>query len=252
MSNGQFFWHEIAARDLPSAIRFYGAVVGWTSEPAPGNDDYTILSVGNGGLVGARRTQDGEPARWVGYVEVDDVAASAAAAEGAGAKLLMPVTEVPGTIRFALLADRDGLPLYVARGLVASDDDARAGCGPLGTVCWNELVAGDWQESFSFFERMFGWQKRHSLDMGPMGTYQIYGGAEADYGGMMNAPQGVSPSWIFYIAIDDIDAAAGRVRDAGGTVLQGPDEVPGGAFTLKCLDPEGVPFGLVGGRLARS
>lgn len=250
MSNGRFFWHEIAARDPDAALRFYGEVVGWQAEPAPGNAEYFLLSMGHGGIAGVRRTQPGEPPRWAGYVDVDDVAAVVSAASGEGAEVLMPETEVPGTIRFALLADRDGLPFYVGKGLVDCDEDPRADAGPLGTVCWNELVASDWQASFSFFQTLFGWEKGEAMDMGPMGTYQIYGSAGTDQGGMMNAPAGMEPGWTFYVAVDDIDAAARRVRDAGGTVVNGPHEVPGGAFALKGLDPEGAVFGLVGGRKA--
>jgi predicted enzyme related to lactoylglutathione lyase len=56
------------------------------------------------------------------------------------------------------------------------------------------------------------------------------------------------PLWLYYFYVDDIDAASARVGGAGGQVLNGPQEVPGGAWIIQCLDPQGAMFALVGPR----
>lgn len=56
------------------------------------------------------------------------------------------------------------------------------------------------------------------------------------------------PLWLFYFIVGDIDAAVARVTAGGGTVLNGPMEVPGGGWIIQALDPQGAMFALVGMR----
>jgi hypothetical protein len=66
-----------------------------------------------------------------------------------------------------------------------------------------------------------------------------------DLGGMMNSPNFPIPTWIYYFTVDDINAAKARVEAAGGQVLNGPHQVPGGRWMLQGLDPQGAVFGLL-------
>ena len=43
----------------------------------------------------------------------------------------------------------------------------------------------------------------------------------------------------------DIDAAKARLEEAGGTVLMGPHEVPGGQWVIQAKDPQGAIFALI-------
>jgi len=56
------------------------------------------------------------------------------------------------------------------------------------------------------------------------------------------------PFWLYYFNIDDIDAAAKRVKAGSGQILNGPIEVPGGSWIVQCTDPQGAMFALVGRR----
>jgi predicted enzyme related to lactoylglutathione lyase len=52
-------------------------------------------------------------------------------------------------------------------------------------------------------------------------------------GGMMNKPPEmahVPPNWQIYFRVPDINAAAEAVKANGGTILNGPMEVPGGGL----------------------
>jgi predicted enzyme related to lactoylglutathione lyase len=65
-------------------------------------------------------------------------------------------------------------------------------------------------------------------------------------GGMMDKPAGVpAPVWNFYVNVDGIDAAVERIQSAGGQVLMGPHEVPGGSWIVQATDPQGAAFALV-------
>ena len=53
---------------------------------------------------------------------------------------------------------------------------------------------------------------------------------DKDAGGMMKMPSdmpaGVPSHWMAYIAVDDVDGAAAKVMELGGTVLHGPMDIP--------------------------
>ena len=54
--------------------------------------------------------------------------------------------------------------------------------------------------------------------------------------------KGAKPAWLFYFTVDDINAAAKRITDNGGTVTHGPAPVPGGAWIVQATDPQGGAF----------
>jgi len=61
-------------------------------------------------------------------------------------------------------------------------------------------------------------------------------------------PQQPMPMWLFYIGVDDIDRARAAIEAGGGKVIQGPDPIPGGEFSVTAIDPQGAAFGVVGPR----
>ncbi len=59
-----------------------------------------------------------------------------------------------------------------------------------GHVGWHELHARDGASAFEFYAGQFGWTKDRSLEMGPMGTYQLFAtGGEAVGGGTVHDMQ---------------------------------------------------------------
>ena len=66
-------------------------------------------------------------------------------------------------------------------------------------------------------------------------------------GGMFTKPATIpAPFWLYYFNVDDIDATAQRVKAGGGEILDGPLEVPGGSWVIRCADPQGAVFALEG------
>jgi predicted enzyme related to lactoylglutathione lyase len=117
-----------------------------------------------------------------------------------------------------------------------------------GSIGWHELHTSDWEKGWAFYERMFDWTKDTSHDMGPVGVYQLFKTSALPIGGMMTDGQSSHPYWLYYFVVDDIDAGLKRVEANGGTVLLGPQEVPGGAWIVNAKDPQGGVFALVGMR----
>ena len=63
---------------------------------------------------------------------------------------------------------------------------------------------------------------------------------------MFNSPNVPHPIWLFYFNVDSIAAAQQRLEKAGGKVMMGPHEVPGGGWIIQATDPQGVMFAIVG------
>jgi hypothetical protein len=144
-----------------------------------------------------------------------------------------------------VVADPQGAGFLLAKGLSSESFPPISSRTP-GAIGWRELMAGEWKSAFAFYEKLFGWTKAEAFEMGPMGTYQLFATGAEPVGGMMTKPDAVPmPNWGYYFNVDAIDAAAERVKAAGGKILMGPAEVPGPMFIVQCMDPLGAYFALV-------
>ena len=249
MSVGAFTWYDLATSDPAAASAFYAGVVGWTAVPL---DDkaYTLLKMADAALAGVHRMPDevaarGIPPHWSGHVEVADVDASVAQAVAGGAALRWGPSDIPDVGRFAVIADPAGAHLYLFTP--SYEDHPPAPMSP-GSVAWHELHTPDPAAALAFYQTQFGWQESRAFDMDLMGVYQLFAYDGSDRGGVMATGAGMTPHWLFYIAVEAIDAAAARVMAGGGRVVHGPHEAPGGVWTLVGQDPQGGHFALVAPR----
>jgi hypothetical protein len=83
------------------------------------------------------------------------------------------------------------------------------------------------------------------MEMGPAGTYQVFGVGEVALGGMMTKPPEMQmPSnWLYYVETSDLDAAIARSTKRGAKVLNGPMDIPGGRIA-QLMDPQGAAYAL--------
>jgi len=246
---GCFVWYELMTTDTEGAKAFYGQVVGWGTRDAPGGLPYTLFTTGEMPVAGLMDLPKearamGAPPGWIGYVAVADVDAAADRAKRLGATVHVPPQDIPNIGRFAILADPQRAVFALFRGADSGKYEPPAPGTP-GQIGWHELLAADWERAFDFYAALFGWQKADAIDMGGMGTYQLFAAGGPPIGGMFNKPPMVpAPFWLYYFRVGDIDAAAGRVTGGGGQVLNGPMEVPGGDWILNAVDPQGAHFSL--------
>lgn len=244
---GTFFWYDLMTTDVPAAIAFYKAVVGWKVEAFGGNDrGYNVVSAGDLGVGGIMPVQNPkQPPQWLGYIKSADADVDAKAAEAAGGKIWRGPEDIPGGVgRMAVISDPDDAAYLI---LQPNGPDAPvAEKPPLGSVAWCEYSGSDWEKSFDYYASLYGWTKDTAMDMGDMGTYQLVASGGAAFGAMMKrAPDVAHSSWGFYFAVDGIDAARNRIVENGGEMVMEPMEVPGDAWALYAKDPQGAYFGLV-------
>jgi len=144
-----------------------------------------------------------------------------------------------------LMMDPQGAAFYIIEP--ASSEQRPEGAPEIGDASWIELMTTDMNAALRFYQEVFHWQPGQSMDMGPMGTYQIFNRPHGQIGGMMNKPKemaNVPPHWQIYFRVPDVDAAVERVNAAGGKILNGPMDVPDGDRVLNAMDPQGAAFGL--------
>lgn len=254
--HGKFVWYDLMTTDTAGAEAFYKSVMGWGARDS-GNPHvaYTILTVagdGIGGLMAVPEDARKAGARpcWQGYIGVDDVDATAAEIKAAGGAIHHAPDDIPNVGRFAVVADPQGAIFVLFKTVGAGGQAPAVPAGTPGHAGWRELHTVDRDAAFAFYARQFGWTKGEAFEMGPVfGLYQLFAIGGVSAGGMMNKTKDwPQPLWLYYFYVDDIDAAAARVGGAGGQVLNGPQEVPGGAWIIQCLDPQGAMFALVGPR----
>ena len=248
-SANKFVWYDLMTTDMAAAERFYGDVIGWDAKDAgmPGAA-YTLLSAGTevvGGLMHMPKdtgSRSVHPA-WMGHIGVDDVDAYVGRLSAAGGAVHRPPTDIPGIGRFAVVADPHGASFILFHGSGTPPVPPEDAAAP-GHIGWRELQAGDLKSDFAFYAELFGWTRAEALDMGAMGTYQMFAAGDRPIGGMMTKmPEVPAPFWLYYFNVEAIDAAADRVREGGGDVLNGPMQVPGGSWIVQCTDPQGAMFG---------
>lgn len=251
-AKGKFIWYDLMTSDTAAAEAFYKSVVGWGAQDAgtPGTS-YTLFTLGNDPVCGLMvPPEDAKPGfrlGWRGYVAVENVDAVAAQVVQAGGNIRLAAADIPGVGRFAVADDPQGARFVLFRGI--GEPPLAPAPGTPGRVGWHELAAAEGATAFDFYAALFGWTKAEAFDMGPMGLYQLFTTGGAPVGGMMTKPETVpTPFWLYYINVEAIDAAADRVTAAGGKILLGPCEVPGGSWILNALDPQGLSFALVAPR----
>lgn len=246
-SKGHFGWHELMTTDPAAAIDFYTKVVGWKTAPYEGTGQpYTMWMAGEAAIGGVMELPEqareaGAPPHWMGYVTTPDAAATVARAESMGGRTVVPPFDVPTVGKIAVISDAQGAMISL---LQPESEMPPPGEPAEGQMSWCELMTSDPENALHFYRDLFGWEKHSEFDMGPAGIYHMVGtGGESPFGGIYTPPEDMGPpAWLYYAMVDSADAASERVKEAGGQVVHGPLEVPGGDRIAICTDPQGAWF----------
>lgn len=252
---GTPIWYELQSADPAASKAFYDRVIGWSIAEPNADMDYRMIETGSGAVGGVMRLTDemaagGAKPGWLFYVGVDDVDATAEAIKSAGGAIIMGPWDMPGVGRMAVAIDPQGIPFYIMRGAI----DAMSTVfdrSEIGKCSWNELITPDQASANAFYASVFGWSYPDKMTMPPpLGDYWFVQAGDTTIGATMQNGDGypgshLPPGWRFYFRAPDIDAAAATVKAAGGAVVMGPNDVPGGDRIILATDPHGAVFGVV-------
>ena len=246
---GRPLWYELMTTDMKAAEAFYRTVVGWESAPfdetpQPYSMFYRTGQVPVAGFM--KRPEDLDaPPFWAMYVGVPRLEDAAAHIQRLGGRDCSPVITVPSVGRMQMMTDPQGAAFYIYEP--SSTDFPPEAAPELGEASWLELMTTDAPAAMNFYREIFGWQPSEAMDMGEMGTYQMFNRPHGMIGGMMNKPPemaNVPPNWQIYFLVPDINEAVDRIKANGGRILNGPMEVPGGDWVVNAMDPQGAAFSL--------
>jgi uncharacterized protein len=113
-----------------------------------------------------------------------------------------------------------------------------------GVPCWIDTSQPDPDAVLDFYSGLFGWEFENVMPEDAEGKYfagRLRGGDVAAVGSI---PEGAPPMamWNTYIWVESADETAAKVRDAGGSVMMEPFDIPGSGRMAVFTDPEGAAF----------
>jgi uncharacterized protein len=97
-----------------------------------------------------------------------------------------------------------------------------------GRFVWYELMTTDMDAAKAFYAKVVGWGIE-DVSMRGM-AYALFTVEGASVSGLMGLPEsaknvGAKPSWIGYVGVDNVDAAADRIKRLGGAVYVPPQNI---------------------------
>jgi predicted enzyme related to lactoylglutathione lyase len=109
-----------------------------------------------------------------------------------------------------------------------------------GRFVWRELMTTDVEAAKGFYGELFGWSFS-SMEMGTSGTYWLVNVGGKPRGGIMKLPPNVPMThWMSYVSVEDVDAAVGRAKAAGGQAPMGSMTMGGVGSMAVIMDPTGA------------
>jgi predicted enzyme related to lactoylglutathione lyase len=109
------------------------------------------------------------------------------------------------------------------------------------------LLVHDLEAAEEFYGTLFGWEFRPQPATALLGrsVLALLDGREVAAIGRPVTNRHLPSAWTTYLASDDVDATAERVRHRGGTVGVGPLDVPSTGRLAVVCDPSGAVFGIL-------
>ena len=236
---GRAVWHDLLTTDVGKAVRFYSELLEWQIEPpASGDTEYRTIEAAGRRHGGVAPLDAGSEvgSHWLAYVPADDVDHLANRAVALGGRAVGHPADLPAVGRVAALRDPQGAEIAVL--------SSGEGQAPDGVFLWDELMTTELDDAQRFYRGLFGWSCFED-HVGPSGTYRFFKLDDENVAGLMEKPYYLAqPLWMTYLAVEDVDVAAGRVLDLGGTIAVEPTDIFDiGRFGV-AVDPTEAAFGI--------
>ncbi len=239
-------WVDLGVEDIAKASAFYAGLFGWEVQPGPPEAGGYAMCLKNGRAVagiGSKQGSPSAPAVWTTYIASSDTDETVSTIKATGGKVLMDPMDVMDVGRMAIAADPAGavFGIWQAR--------AHVGAGLAnepGALCWNENLSRDYEGNKAFYQAVFGYDYGDISDAGFRYATLKLGGTEVGGIGELDTsfPAEIPAHWSVYFAVEDTDAAAAKITDAGGAVARPPWDTPYGRMAV-VTDDQGAAFSLI-------
>ena len=116
-----------------------------------------------------------------------------------------------------------------------------------GKFVWFDLLTNDAAAAERYYASLFGWTYEVLKDHEP--PYKIIRQGGTRIGGVVDLTQRKAElpesTWLGYVSVPDVDAAAAAVKEKGGRVLKAPFDVARLARAAVVTDPQNALIGLL-------
>ncbi len=250
---GNFCWIDFATPDPDGVKTFYQKVFGWkySESPMPCGGTYTMISTADGDGVGGlflmpdEMKQAGIPPHISNYIEVENVDDSTKIANELGATIKMEPFDIFDYGRMAVVVDPTGAHFALWQSMSHGDDceGKMASRETHGMFSWQELMTTNVDQAETFYKDLLGWSY-NTMDIGDQ-NYTLIRNQDDEIGGMMRLPaemKDVPPHWKTYFTVTDIDETIAVIKDNGGNILMGPQDIPETGQLAICMAPDSTAF----------
>jgi predicted enzyme related to lactoylglutathione lyase len=240
-------WFDLSTSDADKSAQFYSALFGWdVRDPGPNYGGYKNFLTHGAQIAGMMSNPGQEfPDGWMIYLKSDDAEKTVEAVRAAGGSVMFEAMDVVDLGRMAVVVDPAGAAVGIWQASTMEGFEVEN--EPNAPVWW-ELHTRDYSGEVSFYQRAFGWQTEETGNSDDF-RYTQYQVGGAEYAGIMDAtaylPDDVAALWEIYIGVDDVDDAAARAVELGGSIVLDPEDTPYGRLA-KIKDPTGATIKLRG------
>ena len=242
---GKFVWHDLFTDKLHESMEFYKGVFGWEFRKfGPGKFAYYYITnqgLGVGGL-SQLGSGDGSENQWVSYISVDSVDDTNNYVTKNGGKVLVNPTRFEQLGQVAIFADPEGAPFGV---ISSSSGDQREVLPHVGQWIWVDLFALNPDAQIEFYKGIAQYTATENPVSGIDKDYFLQSNNVAR-GGVLPVPaEDVSPNWLPYVRVNDINDSIMKVTQFGGAVILQPSmQIFNGKLAI-ITDPGGAALGLI-------
>ncbi|BCS89441.1 glyoxalase [Pseudodesulfovibrio sediminis] len=240
---GKFVWFDLYTTDIVQATRFYDAVFNWSFErtdPESGKVKNILFDHERIGNV-IERKDKAKGSQWLSFISVRNTDALFNQALDSGATKLIAPKDMPDRGRVAVVLD----PQEALFALVTSPLGDPADVKPTnGYWLGAELWTHDVDAAIQFYATLVGYTAQ-SLPVHEQVRYtQLLANAIPRCGVVSIPWEDVSPQWVPYVAVLDIQETLARVEAHGGRILIRPQmDIKSGRVAI-FKDPTGGILGI--------
>ena len=163
---GKFVWYDLMTSKPDAAKAFYSTVFGWGTQGWD-KGDYAMWTIGEKGPFGGLMDgKPGAPSQWLGYISTPDLKATIERALELGGELVVPITAISESSKFALLADPQGAQFAVFNSVNEAEND----WDTPAPFRWCDLNTTDWTAARDFYVDLFNWQQTGTMSFDGSGS----------------------------------------------------------------------------------
>jgi len=112
-----------------------------------------------------------------------------------------------------------------------------------GTPSWADNASSDPAGAAEFYSQLFGWETVDRMPPEADGEYHVASLRGKDVAALGSQPmEGIPAVWNTYVTVEDVEATAAKVKEAGGTVHMEPFDVFDAGRMAVFADPSGAVF----------